>query len=347
LDNCEASQRAGQLDADNIAMGRCYGEQTGGLTQAQVCGGKLHKVGRNGQCTDNEGYQSQCTDKVGLPKAGQCSNMSVGQVDQSTVLHNAAATAASGADGLAHCGASKGGGCPAGTLLQENTGCEITLFNTPVVDDAPVAFATLAVDPSHALLCSTSTPGASEIAVATAIATSTPLDPVCFDAGTERHTLSSSSSLHASELGAPGRLDSAAQQQQQQQLAGLHDGQAAADLEPHSVQPSNGQQQQQQQQRQQQQGSVGSYREWRVAGMLQANCALVPVLDAGACQLHLAVVATADIAAGEELMLDYGPDYWDAKLGEWNEWEMATQLQQVSLKQAWTCTETLDCSMQS
>jgi SET domain-containing protein len=66
-----------------------------------------------------------------------------------------------------------------------------------------------------------------------------------------------------------------------------------------------------------------------VANMLQCNCALVPVLDAGAQQLHLAVVAVADIAAGDELMLDYGPEYWEAKLGEWNEREMAAQLQQV------------------
>jgi SET domain-containing protein len=80
---------------------------------------------------------------------------------------------------------------------------------------------------------------------------------------------------------------------------------------------------------QQQQFPVGGYREWRVASMLQRNCAFVPVLHAGAQQLYLAVVATADIAAGEELMLDYGPEYWEAKLGEWNEAEMAAQLQQV------------------
>jgi hypothetical protein len=153
----------------------------------------------------------------------------------------------------------------------------------------------------------------------TALATVTPLNPSRLDACFDPHTLSGSSSgLDAGSLDAAGRLASAAQQQRQQ-LSSLA-ASAALPLE----QPSNTQQQQQQQL-----AHVGGYREWRVAGMLQANCALVPVLDAGACQLYLAVVATADVAAGDELMLDYGPEYWEAKLGEWNEREMTTHMLQV------------------
>jgi hypothetical protein len=56
----------------------------------------------------------------------------------------------------------------------------------------------------------------------------------------------------------------------------------------------------------------------RVRSKLTPNCALVAVLDASMQQLLLAVVTISDVAKGMELMLDYGDDYWAARLADWN-----------------------------